>query len=125
MWNYPFEVVYRGFNVSGWPILRLQFTSRDFLGRDIICGYGVTHLPTQPGAHTRYVHIFAPVSSSYLSSFFGFLLGKPAEYLNPTQLLTTNDGREVTRVESTGLVKVQFNVTIKGLDAMGVYPFKA
>ena len=76
----------------------LTFTSRDFLGRDVICGYGVTNVPTQPGTHTRYVHIFSPISSSYLSDFLGMLTGKPAEYIAPTELLYKNEGREVTRV---------------------------
>ena len=50
-----------------------------------------------------------------MSSILGFLKGSPAEYVSPTELLTKNEGREVTRVSSVGLVKVQFNVTLKGL----------
>ena len=111
--------------MSGWPQLKLTFTRRDFLGRDVICGYGVTHLPTQPGTHTRYVHVFCPMSSSYLSTFLGILKGSPAEFAASTELLTKNEGREVTRVSSVGLVKIQFNVTIKGLHNYGIFPFKA
>ena len=91
----------------------------------MICGYGVTHLPTQPGSHMRYIHVFCPLSSSILSSILGFLKGSPAEYTAPTDLLTKNEGREVTRVESVGLVKVQFNVTEQGLHNFGIHPFKA
>ena len=43
------------------------------------------------------------------------LKGAPAEYITPTELLYKNEGRDVTRVASAGLVKIQFNVTIKGL----------
>lgn len=84
----------------------LTFHSRDFLGRDVICGYGVTNVPTQPGTHIRYVHVFTPVSSSYLSDFLGMLMGKPAAYIAAAELLYKNEGREVTRVVSTGTVKV-------------------
>lgn len=84
----------------------LQFTSRDFLGRDVICGYGVIHVPTQPGTHTRYVNVFKPVSSSILSDLVGFLSGKPAEFTSYTELLYKNAGREVTRVVSAGTIKV-------------------
>lgn len=101
--------------MSGWPQIILTFTSRDFLGRDVICGYGVTHVPTQPGTHNRYVHVFTPVSSSYLADFIGMLQGKPAEYNAPSELLHKNEGREVTRVVSTGTVKIQFNVTMKNM----------
>ena len=124
MWNFPFELTYRSYNVSGWPQIILRFTSRDFLGRDVICGYGVTNVPTQPGTHTRYVHVFTPISSSYLSDFLGMLMGKPAEYHSHVELLYKNEGREVTRVQSAGTVKVQFNVTMKNPQVLGIYPQK-
>jgi B9 domain-containing protein 1 len=37
---------------------------------------------------------------------FGWLKGKNAEYIAPTELLSKNEGREVTRVVSGGTVKV-------------------
>ena len=103
----------------------LTFTTRDFFGRDQVCGYGTCHVPTQPGIHTRYVQLFAPVSSSLLTEFFGWLKGKNAEYINPSELLSKNEGREVTRVTSTGTVKIRFQVTMKDMDEYGIYPFKA
>lgn len=106
VWNFPFEIVYRSYGIFGWPQLVLTFTSRDFWGRDVICGYGVTNVPTQPGNHVRYVNIFAPVSSSMLSDFLGFVAGKPAEYMQPNELLSKNEGREVTRVQPAGTVKI-------------------
>ena len=125
VWNFPFEVTYRSYGVSGWPQMVLTFYQRDFLGRDVICGYGVTHIPTQPGSHTRYVHVFCPMASSTLASLLGTLRGHPAQYINPSDLLAKSEGRDVTRVTSAGLVKVQFNVTMKGLHDFGIYPFKA
>ena len=83
------------------------------------------HVPTQPGTHTRYVNVFKPVSSSILSDLVGDLSGKPAEFMSFTELLYKNSGREVTRVVSAGTIKVQFCVTMKDLDKIGVYPFKA
>lgn len=103
----------------------LTFSQRDFLGRDVICGYGVTHVPTQPGTYTRYVHVFTPVSSSFLSELLGTIMGKPAEYIAPRDLLHKNEGREVTRVMPSGTVKVQFHVTMKDIQEFGIYPFKA
>jgi hypothetical protein len=32
--------------------------------------------------------------------------GKPAEYISPSELLFKNEGREVTRVISTGTIKI-------------------
>ena len=125
VWNYPFEIAFTSSNVSGWPQIVVSVTNRDFLGRDQICGYGTVHVPTQPGTYTRYVNLFRPVSSSLISQVLGFLNGKNAEYVSPTELLSKNEGREVTRVQSGGLVKVQFHVTMKNMDAFGIFPFKA
>lgn len=55
VWNYPFEMTYRFNDVPGWPKVCLTLTCRDFWGRDVICGYGIMHVPTFSGAHTRYV----------------------------------------------------------------------
>lgn len=108
VWNYPFELIFRSYNVSGWPQIVMTFTSRDFLGRDVVRAYGTTHIPTQPGTHTRYVHLFQPVSSSLLISFLGWLYGQTPEYIKPSEAIAKNDGREVTRVVSAGVAKIQF-----------------
>jgi hypothetical protein len=60
-----------------------------------------------------------------LSDLVGYLTGKTAEFKSATELLSKNSGREVTRVVSAGTIKVQFCVTMKDLDKIGVYPFKA
>ena len=62
-------------------------TSRDFWGRDVIAGYGIIHIPTQPGSHSRYVQLFKPRTSSYIGDACGWMVGKPAEYINPLELL--------------------------------------
>ena len=41
----------------------------------------------------------------------GYFKGKPAEYQNPVDLLHKTAGREVTRVENAGIVKVQFTIS--------------
>ena len=119
VWNFPFELIYRTNDISGWPKVCVSLTSRDFLGRDVVCGYGVVHVPTQPGKHTRYVQIFKPKSSSYLIDMIGSITGKPAEYYNPVDLLQKTTGREVSRVETTGVVKIQFNICSRNMEALG------
>jgi hypothetical protein len=56
---------------------------------------------------------------------FGWLKGKNPEYISPTELLAKNEGREVTRVLSGGVVKVTFHVTMKNMEEFGIFPFKA
>jgi len=85
----------------------------------VVCGYGVVHVPTQPGQHTRYIQIFKPKSSSYLIDLIGTIQGKPAEYYNPVDLLQKTTGREVSRVETCGVVKIQFNICTRNMEALG------
>lgn len=43
-----------------------------------------------------------------LTELFGWFKGKSAEYINPSDLLSKNEGREISRVASQGTVKIQF-----------------
>jgi len=52
---------------------------QDSFGRDIIQGYGSMIVPTVPGRYTRYIRMFAPVSSSTLQSWLVWLTGNKPE----------------------------------------------
>ena len=52
------------------------------------------------------MNLFAPISVSLLSEVFGWIRGKNAEFISPTELLSKNEGREVARVVSAGTVKI-------------------
>ena len=119
VWNFPFEMIYRMNDISGWPRVCVTMTSRDYMGNDVIAGYGIIHIPTQPGSHSRYVQIFRPKTSSYISTFIGWLTSRPAEYTNPIELLQKAQGREVTRVESVGIVKINVNVASRNMVKFG------
>ena len=94
-------------------------TGKDIFGRDVVEAYGAIHVPTQPGKHTRYARMFKPISSSLLTKFFGWLAGKNAEYVDAPRLIAKAEGREVTRVQSGGLVKVTFQVTLRRFEELG------
>ena len=49
VWNFPFEIYYNATEPIGWPQLILTFTKRDFIGREVLAGYGNTHIPLQEG----------------------------------------------------------------------------
>jgi B9 domain-containing protein 1 len=80
VWNMPFELSFKSRNPYGWPQIVITCSSANLLGRETLKGYGVVHVPTQPGRHERNVHIFSPISSSFLFDFLGVLVGKKAEY---------------------------------------------
>ena len=119
VWNFPFELTYASTNVKEWPQIVIYATGKDFAGREFIEGYGSTHVPTQPGRHTRYVRMFSPISSSVLSRFIGWFVGHQAEYKDAPNLIAKGNGREVTRVKSGGLVKINFQITQRNLEKYG------
>mmetsp|Transcript_6984 Transcript_6984/g.7827 ORF Transcript_6984/g.7827 Transcript_6984/m.7827 type:complete len:96 (+) Transcript_6984:468-755(+) len=89
------------------------------MGREVIECYGSVHVPTSPGRHTRYIRMFAPVTSSIFGKFLGWIKGNPAEYKDAPNLIAKGEGREVTRVKSGGLIKVTFQITQRNLDKYG------
>lgn len=54
----------------------------------------------------RKIQIFKPLPQSTISGIFGFIGGVEAEYKDHEKILSSGDGREVTRVKSMGEVKI-------------------
>jgi B9 domain-containing protein 1 len=42
VWNFPIDVAFRSTNIYGWPRLAISVFGVDFLGRDVIRGYGMS-----------------------------------------------------------------------------------
>lgn len=116
VWNFPVSHTFESTNVFGWPRIVLsvrrlgrdpprsgashlpapvpsQVYGMDRLGRDVVRGYGALLLPTAPGHYTRYVRMFAPVSSSYLKEMVAWLTGNPSEYVD-SKVVAKGEGRE-------------------------------
>lgn len=115
----PFECSFRSENAYGWPQLVLTCVCPDFIGREVIKGYGTVHVPTTPGRHERTVQIFSPITSSVVLKFFGFLAGQRAEIINAPKVVSSGDGREITRTKSEGTVKIVFQVTTRDMEKFG------
>lgn len=59
--------------------------------------------------------------SSWFTGMLGYLLGNTAELKNFDKVISSGEGREVTRVKSVGYVKVKFNVTLVNFEKFGYY----
>lgn len=68
--------------------------------------------------HILYIPTFVPLASSHFNSFLSKLAGRAPEFLDPT-FVAKADGREVTRVQSNGVVKIQLNIIVKDLKKLG------
>ena len=56
----------------------------------------------------RHVKTFKLVSSGLLADILGWIRGKRNEYIDAISVLAMGTGREVTRVQSEGMVTVLF-----------------
>ncbi|EDQ89842.1 uncharacterized protein MONBRDRAFT_24999 [Monosiga brevicollis MX1] len=118
VFNLPVEATFKSTNPFGWPQLVLSAYGSDFMGRDVVRGYGAVHLPTTAGRHQLRVPLFVPQDVSLLQRYIGILSGKRPEFVNST-IVAKSEGREVTRVTSHGSAIISIDVSLKDLHKFG------
>lgn len=118
VWNFPIDISFKSTNAFGWPQLVISVSGMDLFSRDVIRGYGRVHIPISPGRYTKYVRLFRPAPSSWLQGVMSWIQGEPPEFVN-TSFIAEGEGREAVRVNSEGLVKIQFNVMTKDMATFG------
>ena len=79
IWNFPIDVTFKATNAFGWPRLALSVYGVDGMGRDVVRGYGSLLMPTSPGTHVKYVHMYRPINSSILQRFMAWVTGTHPE----------------------------------------------
>lgn len=118
VWNFPVDVTFKSTNPHGWPRLVVSVYSQDMLGRYVVRGYGSVLIPCAPGRYTRVMRMFTPVASTWLQEVLGWVTGSAPEFYD-SKFVASGEGREVTRVASTGSVRVTFNVLTRGMAQHG------
>jgi len=118
VWNFPIDISFTSTNAHGWPRMVLSVYGLDMLGRDVVHGYGQLHIPTQPGVYTRYVRMFKPVSLSWVQQITAWMFGNQAEFYD-SKFVGQGKNRDVTRVKTSGVVKVKINVLTHGMEKFG------
>ena len=119
VWNFPIDVTFKATGVHGWPQVVLSIYGSDFAGRsDMIIGYGAVHLPLTPGRHELFVRTFRPLAASLLGRLQSWLMGKRPEFRD-AHFPSKGEGRDVTRVQSFGCVKIVVDVTLQGMEELG------
>lgn len=79
VWNFPIDVSFNTTNVFGWPRIAVSVYGIDFLGRDVIRGYGSALIPLASGQHQIEVDMFNPLATSYLNEVASWFMGNPPE----------------------------------------------
>ena len=106
-------------NLQDFPRILLTLYGVDFLGRGVVKGYGVFHLPFHVGASVKKVRVFRPTPSSGIVGLFGYLFGKNPEYVDPVKTLVHGNSRKFTLTEPVGFVNIRFNVRGENITSNG------
>lgn len=118
VWNFPVDVTFKSTNVYGWPRIAVAVYGADYLGRDVVRGYCSCLMPLLSGSHTLSCDMYTPLATSSYNQAMSWLLGNPPEFYDP-KFVCQGEGREVTRVRSTGTVIIKLNILTKGMEAVG------
>ena len=118
VWNFPIDIAFQSTNAHGWPRLVVSVYNLDFMGRDVVRGYACVLVPPFPGRYVRYAKMFVPCSTSMMQGFLAWLSGNRPEFYH-AKFISQGKDREVTKVSSSGVVKVVLNVTAMGLKKCG------
>jgi B9 domain-containing protein 1 len=79
VWNFPIDITFKSTNVFGWPRSADSVNGIDFLGRDVVLGYGSALIPLSVGHHIIDMDIYAPLAVSSFNQFMSWLMGNPPE----------------------------------------------
>ena len=82
MWNFPIDITFKSTNVFGWPRIAISVNGIDFLGRDVVLGYGSVLVPLSAGQHTIDVDMYTPLATSSFNQAVSWLMGNPPEVLH-------------------------------------------
>jgi B9 domain-containing protein 1 len=113
VWNFPIDISFDATNVFGWPRIAVSVYGIDFLGRDVVRGYGSALIPLSSGKHEIEVDMFTPLATSNLNNWAAWLAGNPPEFFD-SKFVCQGEGREVSRVQRTGTVILNLNIVTKG-----------
>lgn len=91
VWNFPIDIAFNSTNVYGWPRIALTVYGIDFLGRDVVRGYGSALIPLTAGTHEIRVDMFVPCAASTLNQWASWLMGNPPEVLLRVLFLSSPD----------------------------------
>mmetsp|Transcript_9595 Transcript_9595/g.8579 ORF Transcript_9595/g.8579 Transcript_9595/m.8579 type:complete len:189 (-) Transcript_9595:12-578(-) len=118
IWNFPIDISFKSTNIFGWPRLVISVYGLDYFGRDVIRGYGSALIPLVNGSHAIDVEMYSPIASSLLNQVFSWVFGNPPEFFD-SKIVALSEGREVTRVQYAGRIRIKLNIKTKGFQAAG------
>lgn len=118
VWNFPIDISFKSTNAFGWPRLSISVYGLDFLGRDVVRGYGSVLIPPFSSNHVLETAVYVPVSSTAWQRFMSWLSGIYSEFYDP-KFVSQGQNRDVACVEMTGSVILNLRVQTNGMETLG------
>jgi hypothetical protein len=89
VWNCPFECSFVSSTPLGWPRMCLTVFGHDWIGREIVLGYGSTLIPLSKDRRTiREVQLVKPKPTSWLRGLMGTITSSPPVLVDPEKFFT-------------------------------------
>jgi B9 domain-containing protein 1 len=119
-YNNQFEISFRSINLYGWPQIVVTCSTINSQGNEVVLGYGCVHVPMCTGRHERKIHIFSlGGESSVWHRWFGKKNEKSLEMIKNPKVISTGEGREISRAKCEGWIKVIFQVSFRDFSKFG------
>eukprot|EP00792_Barthelona_sp_PAP020_P012567 TRINITY_DN7288_c0_g1_i1.p1 TRINITY_DN7288_c0_g1~~TRINITY_DN7288_c0_g1_i1.p1 ORF type:complete len:188 (+),score=41.04 TRINITY_DN7288_c0_g1_i1:27-566(+) len=118
IWSHPIDWHFSTSSLKGWPRIFIQVFQRDIYGRDDLCGYGVSFLPSEPGNYELEIQCWQPVGtlSQRIQAFF--VGGAPQ--LEDDSFAFTDSSRFQLESQTTGIVHIDINMIARNFRPQGV-----
>ncbi|XP_050699789.1 B9 domain-containing protein 2-like [Eriocheir sinensis] len=117
-WCHPLDIHLSTRGIQGWPRLLLQVYRQDAHARVDLCGYGVVHIPTRPGAHSLSCPTWRPLGTFSEELRRAFLGGGPQ--LLSTEFIHSPLERYRLSTVASGTVFLELGVILRDFEKYGV-----
>jgi B9 domain-containing protein 1 len=118
--NNQFEISFRSINLYGWPQIVVTCSTINSSGTEVVLGYGCVHVPMSTGRHERKIHIFSLNNEkSIWERWFGKKNERSSEIIKNPKVISTGQGREISRAKCEGWIKLIFQISFRDFNKFG------
>jgi hypothetical protein len=120
-WNVPVVASFETTSCGEWPRLAVAVYTLDYLGRSVLAGYGLTHLPVGQGRTTRTIQLFRPQPTSVLARWVAWLKGCSYELKEFDRFLCEANDRHAVVAQVAGKLLFSCDTQLKGVARLGYH----
>ena len=118
IFNQPLDLHFNTKSMQGWPKICIKVFEQDSYKRNILIGYGFTHIPPRPGIHSLEINCWQPVGSKS-DEYYNRFLGTSVHLVDESLVYEPVD-RFRLMTKSMGIVTAQVMVVIRNFRKQGI-----